>query len=474
MPSFRSRLSPSRSSEISPHLNKVGLLLALLSPAQRRFILDPRRFKIARCTRRAGKTWCDAVYLILTCLGAPHTPTLYAGLTRDSAKEAIWGILIELLEQLSIPHTPRPSQLQIEFPNGSKITLFGCDAQNARNRLRSRKFKLIIFDETGFYASLDPLVFAVLPMLADYGGTLCLTSSPGELLTGLFYEADQGNKRQHWSQHSWSLADNPHFQKPALDPRYKDRAEEELAIILEAQYGGNADDPDFRREWKGEWVRDYTSLVYPIGDTNLIDAAYSMPEHSHVFGLDLSSPINHSLVVGRFSPHRREFQVIDQWKKSDLDTHEFIELVAKDVEKYDPMAIMAHLGDYSVDVIAEIRRRYRLPVIASPSKDIPFHQGLFSSDIQAGHVQFVRSRSSQLLEECGKLVRDKNGQEIEGQENSSANACLAAYRRVFVTHLSSYEKPLSEEDQMILQLENTRFDEPPPWMDNQENGFDPG
>lgn len=68
--------------------------------------------------------------MILTCLQGPRTPVLYAGLTRDSAKEAVWPILTEMLDTFKIPHTPRESALQIDFPNGSKITLFGCDTEN--------------------------------------------------------------------------------------------------------------------------------------------------------------------------------------------------------------------------------------------------------------------------------------------------------------------------------------------------------
>lgn len=444
-----------------PHAESIKLLLAILSPHQRKFLLDPARYKIARCTRRSGKTFVDAAYLIYECLRAPKTPVLYAGLTRDSAKEAVWDILISLLDNLNIVYSAKPSALMIEFPNGSKITVFGCDANNARNRLRGRKFKLVVFDETGFYAALDPLIYAVLPMLADYGGTLCLTSSPGELLQGLFYEADQGKFRDNWSRYFWTIHDNPHFQKPALSSRYTTRAEEELGTVLEMQFQGNASHPGYRREWLGEWVTDKTALVYPIGPTNTFLTPLRIRDPQHAIGIELGSSFNHSVVVGRFSNYHREFEIVNQWTRGDLELDEFVSLLEKDIETYQPVALVAHVGSYSKDIILEMRRRYKLPLIAMDDKDKSFHQRIFANDLLNGYIRVKTNLP--ILQEFGKIVKDTNGEEIAGQENYAANAALVCYRKVYSTTLQSFEPPLSIEDQHIKQLEESRFEEDVPW-----------
>jgi hypothetical protein len=439
-------------------------LLAILSPIQRQFLLDSKRLKVARCTRRAGKSFVDAAYMIYECLLNPRTPVLYAGLTRDSAREAIWDILITMLDELEIPYDAKPSALMILFPNDSKITIFGCDAQNARNRLRGRKFKLVIFDETGFFAALDPLVYAVIPMLADYAGTLCLTSSPGELLQGLFYEADQGKLKHNWSRYFWSIHDNPLFQKLANDPRYKTRAEEELAIVLETQFLGDAKHPGYRREWLGEWVADNTSLVYPITPANLLDDGAPFPHQMHVLGIELGSSFNHALVVGRFSEYRREFQIIDQWTRADLSLDQFAKLLADAVEKYQPTMMLAHVGEFSDDVVTELRRRYQLPITAAKTKDKSFHQRVFSQDLQNGYIKVKAGLP--ILNEFEKIVKDDKGNEISGQENYAANAALVAYSKAYQTVLSTFEVPLSEEDRHIHQLEQGRFEEVVPWYDS--------
>lgn len=440
-----------------------SLLLAMLSPVQRRFILDPHRFKLARCTRRAGKTYAIAIYMILTCLSKARTPVLYAGLTRDSAKEAVWDILIQVLEELGIGYKASLSNLQILFDNGSKITVFGCDAQNARNRLRGRKFKLVCFDETGFFAALDPIVYAVLPMLADYGGTLCLTSSPGELLQGLFYEADQGKLRDKWSRYEWTIFDNPIFQLPPLDPesKFANRAEEELDLMLVNQFAGNPKHPGYRREWLGLWVDDNTTLVYPCTEKNWHDL-YKFPAQEHAIGVSLGAFVN-GLVVGRYSELRREFQLVETAAYDDIELDDFAHYITIALEKYKAQSVVVHLGPYSTDVTSELRRRYHLPITAVSAKDLPFYQKVFASDLAAGHIRLANNLP--INSEYAKIVKGPDGAEIEGQPNYMANAALALYRRVYNTHLQTFEAPLTEEERHLKQLESSRDAEETPWFE---------
>jgi hypothetical protein len=451
--------------ESDPHQDLIRLLLAMLSPLQRRFVLDPSRRKLARCGRRAGKSFMDAVYLILECLRAPNTPVLYAGLTRDSAKEIIWPTLLAIIDELGIAATPRPSSLMIEFANGSKITVFGCDIQNAKNRLRGRKFKLAIFDETAFYADIDSLIVAVMPMLADFGGTICLTSSPGELLSGLFYEADQGANREQWSRYEWTMHDNPFFQKPALDAKFRTRAEEELAFILDVEFKGDAQAPGYRREWLGHWVADVHALVYPTTATNRLEAPYKIPAPLHAIGIEMGSAMINACVVVRYSPHAREVQVVKAWKREDLELDAFASLVEAEIAAFEPVLLVAHLGRYTMDILEELKRRYKFPIAGFNDRDKSFHQKVFSNDLRQGYIKLVTPETLCLAEEYGKIVKAKDGDEIEGQSNAASNAALVVYRKIYQSHLANFVKPLSEEERMIQQLEAKRFEEPQPFYE---------
>jgi hypothetical protein len=463
MSSLISNLIRNGGAAVSTNASVRAALLAMLTPQQRAFVQDPARFKLARCSRRAGKTYGIAAYLIMTCLTGSNIPVLYAGLTRDSAKKAIWDILLTMLDRLQIAHTARPSQLMIELHNGSTITLFGCDAENARNRLRGRKFKLACFDETGFYAALDPIVYAILPTLADYRGTLCLTSSPGEVLAGLFYEADCGKDKERWSRHSWTLYDNPHFQQPSEDPAFASRADEELDTICRLQFGGNRSHTAFRREYLGEWVNDHTALVYGGGSNNWIAVPFGMREQQHAVGINLTSNVLASVVVGRYSEWSREFQFIESSIYGDVELDALAESVRMTIEHYNPTVVMAALPKGSDDVLRELRRRYKLPILPTHADSKSFHQRVVRSDLRAGYIKVVRDLPLQA--EFVKIVKDKDGEEVEGQQNWASDAALAVYRHVYQTHLQTYEAPLTEEERHIAQLEATQTEEQLEWWE---------
>jgi hypothetical protein len=437
----------------------LSVLLRLLSPIQQQFVMDPHRFKLARCGRRAGKSFADAVYMIYECLKEPNMPCLYLGLTRDSAKDAIWPILVTILDQLGIQHDPIASSLRINFGNGSFIQLLGADATNARNRLRGRKFKLIIIDEMGFFTGADDLIMKVLvPMLSDYAGTICMTSSPGELLAGLFYEADIGKQKKLWHQYHWTLKDNPHYMKPATNPeKFANRADEEFDTIVNTIFGGNWTHPAFRREYLGEWVKDLTSLIYPYTEKNLIPKAYAVDEAQHGLGIDLGSTSANAIVVARFGPYTRQVQFVDTWIKPQVSVDELAQKIKDYMDIYNPLYIVADTGGYGRGIVDEIVRRYSLPIEAAQKSDKQFHQRIMRNDLLSGYIQIVEQLP--ILTEWDKLTRDENDDEIKGPPNHASDAGLYIYRKVYQTYLKGYEPKKTEEDRMIEAIEREALSE---------------
>jgi hypothetical protein len=413
-------------------------------------VLDPSRFKVAACSRRAGKTAAVAAYLIYECIKKSNTPTLYLGLTRESAKEAIWDMLLDLLEKHDIPHEARPSALYIRFENGSRITLFGADVPNARNRLRGRKFKLIAVDEMGFFADADPLIYALLPSLADYRGSLVMTSSPGEILSGLFYDAYEGSKKHQWKQFHWTLKDNPYFQRPATSPKYENAAEEELDIIAHQQFGGNRRHPAFVREYMGIYIADNTNLVYPYDMVkNVIPAPYKMTKEMYGIGIDLGSVSENAIVVVKFSAYARQVQIVRAWKQANLLIDQLAEVLKGFIDEFDPAVIVADTGGYGKGVVEELRRRYFLPIKAADKQDKSFYQRIFANDLISGYIQVVAGLN--ILDEWDKILRDENGDEIRGQPNHCGDAALYVYRYIYNTHLKTFKAPESDEDKMLRQ-----------------------
>lgn len=391
--------------------------------------------------------------MVLVALSAPKMPILFLGLTRDSAKAAVWDTLIGMLEGLGVSHEARPSALAVTLFNGSTITLFGADTPGARARLRGRKFKLICCDEAGFVSgsNMDPLIVALLPSLADYYGTLVMASSPGETFDGLFYHAYQGEQKQYWSQHWWDILSNPEFMKPAVDSaRFKTRGEEELTTICERQFGGDWEHPQFLREYRGRYVRDTSRLVYPYHEKNLIDANYPLEREMYAMGVDLGVSTDSAIVVAKFSEYSREFQVVDTWAESHCSVDELAAEIQSRCDRYGVMMIVADTGGLGAATVQELRRRYQLPIKAAEKKEKAFFQRIVANDLAVGYIKIPRG--CDLLREWDTLVKDETGEETKGIPNHKADAFLYCYRYAYNTYLKSAEPRQTAEQLMVASL----------------------
>ncbi|MDQ3023242.1 MAG: hypothetical protein M3R04_02475, partial [bacterium] len=60
------------------------------------FVRDTSRFRVAVCSRRAGKTVACAVTLIERAVQFPGTNHLYITLSRINAKRIVWRQLLDL------------------------------------------------------------------------------------------------------------------------------------------------------------------------------------------------------------------------------------------------------------------------------------------------------------------------------------------------------------------------------------------
>lgn len=353
-----------------------------------------------------------------------------------------------MLDGLGIPYEPRPSALRIGFPNGSSITLFGGDTPNAKNRLRGRKFKLIVADETGFFDGLDELINALLPTLADLSGTLIMTSSPGITLNGFFYEAYQGRNASKWKQWHWTIRDNPFFHAPANDPkRYKNRAEEELQTIVDQSYGGNWQHPAFIREYLGQYVRDASALVYPFSDYNLINRATPLPREDYAIGIDLGVNSESAIVVMKFSQYSREVQLVHSWSKSNVLVDKLAEIIIQLIEQYKPIMIVADTGGLGAAFVQEFRKRYQLPIKAADKMEKAGYQRIFANDLISGYIKVIKDL--QIIQEWSKIVKDENGDEVKGQKNHESDAALYVYRYIYTTYLKSFAPVLTEEEKIL-------------------------
>lgn len=433
--------------------NVSDRLIGALSLFQQKIYMDKARFILARCSRRAGKTYFDAAKLIGTCLEYPGDTCVYFGLTKESAKEAIWDQILFLLNKFSIPHKYSEYKLEIELFNGSRIKLIGADLDNIKDRLRGRKFRLVIVDECAFYTSVDNLILSVLlPTLADYAGQLIMTSSPGLLPQGLFYEADQGKLQEQWSRYHWTGGDNPEFQKPALNPKYKNRWEEELDTIVTMQFSGDWEHPTFRREYQGEWVFDNRSLIYPLESKYVISDEKKIKNPQYTIGLSLANQGMQSVTVIKYGEYDREVVVMRSYTFKSGNLDELANEIEELIEEYDAERVVCYLGDNDKDILDDFKFRYRLPMIASTYRKDPFYQQVISTDMQNGYILVMPDSAGPLIEEWKRIVKDDEGEEIEGQVTLLADSFFVVYLSAYNTTLKQIEEKEPDDDIMERQL----------------------
>jgi hypothetical protein len=333
------------------------------------------------------------------------------------------------------------------------IRLFGADMENMKNRFRGRKFKLVIVDECAFYAALDDLITSVLAAtLMDLQGTLVITSSPGLTKRSLFYKADQGKLKHLWSQHSWTLHDNPFFQEPSKNPKYATKGDEELDIICQTKFDGDRNHPEFRREYLGEWVFDEHALVYPLAPENVLSSLRGFKNVEFALGLNLSSPSQAGYVSLAFSEYGRNSQVVDAEKVKLKNFNDLSRLLAELTRLYKTDRIYCYLGDNKPEILDSFKQRHPFPVQATEYDKIPFYQMIIATDMDSGYVD-VLDKCEDLLEEFGSTVKDDNGKEIPTDQGTPlSDAFFAVYLNIYNAYLKSAEPEETIDQKMERQL----------------------
>ena len=243
-------------------------MLASMHAKQRRAVEDPSKRKCIIGGRRAGKSEAVVYWLAQHWRKFPGKTSLYIALTFQHAKKILWDKLKDFAERWGIPIKFKESApLEAVFPNGYKIYLVGCENIREVEKARGAHYHRVVVDEVQLFRDSvlrDLIIRVIEPALRDLNGELCLCGTPGYALIGFWYEKTRGPDDKdvdgkgkklspRWSCTSMTMWDNPYL------PGDNDAYIEEVKL----EYGWEDDDPELRREFYGEWVRDDSNLVYP-------------------------------------------------------------------------------------------------------------------------------------------------------------------------------------------------------------------
>lgn len=414
-----------------------------LMPAQLNFIRDTSRFKAARCTRRAGKTFVCRQMIGEAAIAHAGEIIPYIALTRETARDLMFEPMKEWCRDVGIDAHFNDQRLRITFPNGSRILMYGAEKPKEIEKLRGGRYPLAVIDESAsFGAHIEGLVRAVLqPALKDLKGTMALVGTPGEVCDGLFYRVTSDANQQTWGVHSWSIADNI----------YIPEEERDLNVICAKEFGGDYTHPTYRREYLGEWVPDSGTQVYQYDATRCLWDGKLPSGHDWIYGLgvDIGSVDGTAFTVVAFSPTSQNLHLIEEHKmKGERGNHLSVSQIAdKLTELYGRYTFhrpVCDMGALSAMIVTELNQRHGFALSAADKAHKNDFIEHLNSDLRLGRIKI--DPRSELASEMARLVWDRRltvtgkKKEKPGLPNDICDAFLYAYREA--KHWAGKEVPL--------------------------------
>ena len=144
-----------------------------LSLAQQKIANDPRRFRVAICGRRFGKTHL-AIRELAYHARMPKKEIWYVAPTYKMAKQIVWKKLKQRLQDLNWVKKHNETDLTLHLINGSTISLKGADNYDS---LRGVGLDFIVLDE---FADIDEAAWyeTLRPTLSDKQGRALFIGTP--------------------------------------------------------------------------------------------------------------------------------------------------------------------------------------------------------------------------------------------------------------------------------------------------------
>ena len=145
-----------------------------LSKWQTTVLLDPTRYKVVNCGRRAGKSTVSSIRMLQFATDNAKVQIWYVAPTYKQAKSIMWSMLMELIPK-EIIAKKNEQELIITLINGSSILLKGAEDPD---KLRGVRIDFCIFDECAFISKWDEVWKVMRPTLADSKAPCWFISTP--------------------------------------------------------------------------------------------------------------------------------------------------------------------------------------------------------------------------------------------------------------------------------------------------------
>ena len=329
--------------------------LPSLHPAQQRLVAESRRYNVAACGRRWGKTFLALDVLIdgPRAKGALHgyPVALYAP-TYQTMLES-WRQLVAVLKPITVKKSD--SDHRLDLLTGGVIECWSLDNPDAG---RGRKYATVVIDEAAMIKRLEEAWEQnIQPLLLDYRGEAWIISTPksDNYFHTLFQRGWPANAQRDAEWQSWQLPtwNNPYISRSDVDAMRG--AMPQLAFLqeIEAQFVSFA----------GTFVK--AEMIHrgepPAGLTMYqgVDLALSMKETADYTAI---------VTVGVDEATGKVWIVDAERQRGGFQ--DTLNLIKRKAERWRPAGIGIESVQYQAVVVEELLRTTGLPVRAIyPDKD---------------------------------------------------------------------------------------------------------
>lgn len=366
------------------------------------FVRDPSPYKIAVCSRRAGKTVACAAHLIDTAINNPGTISIYITLSANNAKKLCWAELKKINRENNLRGAVNETELSIVFPNNAIVYCSGAKDASEIEKFRGLAIKLCYIDECqSFREYIQELIDDIIePALLDNAGTLCLIGTPSPIPSGYFYECAMNTEA--WSKHTWTFWDNPHIATKSGVPH-----EQLLARVLKRR-NIPVTHPSIQREYYGKWEPDTESLLikYDLlkNDYKTIPPFRTKPHY--VMGIDIGfNDADAICILGWYDESPVTF-LVEEVIAAKQGITELVAQVNDLRAKYDVSKIVMDTGGLGKKIGEEMIRRYLIPVEAADKTRKMENIELLNDSLRSG--RFMAKAKSRFAQDSYLVEIDKD------------------------------------------------------------------
>lgn len=326
-----------------------------LHPAQHRLLAESRRYNVAVCGRRFGKTFLAADVLLRgprkkgAIYGYPVA--LYAP-TYQTMLES-WRKLVQILKPIT--EAKSEQNKRIDLKTGGSVEFWSLDNPDAG---RGRKYATVVIDEAAMIKRLDQgWDQNIQPLLLDYQGEAWIVSTPkgDNYFKTLFDRGYAGNPNRDDQWMSWQLPtwENPYISRDDVEKMRQSMPQLAFMQEIEAQFVSFA----------GTFIKaEHIQVGSPPARMKLyqgVDLAISMKENSDYTAI---------VTVGVDDDTGRVW-IVDAERRR-VGFRGALDFIREKAMRWKPVDIAVEVVQYQAAVVEELLRGTDLPVRkVRPDKD---------------------------------------------------------------------------------------------------------